>query len=94
MYREIRQGSKYASLLKKRADLQPGSAHLATRFVDFDCEPESFGSVLRAVAEQRGLKVTVMVFETAVVYAFFDPNGYLMPYLKNYPVVKKMRRGQ
>ena len=89
---EIREGSRYYDLLKKKLDLKTGNAHLATRFVDYNCESASFVNVVRAVAEQRGVKVTCATFENHVVYAFFDPNGYLMPYLKNYPVVKKMRK--
>lgn len=94
MYREITDGSKYVDLLKKRADLPPGKAHLATRFVDYDCESATFANVVRAAAEQRGLKVTIATFESAVVYAYFDGGGYVMPYLKNYPIVKKMRKEQ
>lgn len=92
MYREIKEGSKYYDLLKKKSDLPPGKAHLATRYVDFDCEPATFASVVYAVAAQRRLAVTVATFENAVVYVFFDRHGYWMPYLKNFPIVVKMRK--
>jgi len=92
MYREITNGSKYVGLLKKRSDLQPGKAHLATRFVDYDCESATFANVVRAAAEQRNLAVTISTFENHVVYVFFDPYGYWKPYLKNFPIVQKMRK--
>jgi hypothetical protein len=48
--------------------------------------------VVRAAAEQRRLAVTITTFENAVVYVFFDPYGYWKPYLKNFPIVQKMRK--
>lgn len=92
MYREITDESKYVGLLQKKSDLPPGKAHLATRFVDYSCESASFASVVYAVAAQRRLKVTCTTFENHVVYVFYDPYGYWMPHLKNFPIVKKMRR--
>jgi hypothetical protein len=84
--------SKYVYLLGWVRELKPGEAHVAFRGEHYTCQSESFRGVVYQVAKEKGLAATVSVFTSCVVFAFYQPTGYLRPNLPAYPIVKKMRR--
>lgn len=85
---------KYATLFRKNVvhELDPGIAFIATKGKDFTCEPESFGSYVRAAAALRGLSASVTVVGTHVIYAYFAADALWRPNFRNYPIVRKYRR--
>lgn len=84
---------KYAKLFRKYVvhELDIGEAFIATKGKDFTCEPESFGSYVRAAAALRGLSASVTVVGIHVIYAYFPVDALWRPNFRNYAIVRKYR---
>lgn len=89
----MKPGSKYYYLMHNVKKLKAGEAFIATRKEEFDCEPNSFTSVVYQLAATKGggWKGTVVVLGDSVVYAFYRDADYMRPNLPAYPLVRKLR---
>lgn len=74
-------------------ELADGRAWVAHRYSDYQCESKSFASAIRRLANENGKKATVMVFESCVVFAFFDADSYWKPNMPALKDVRKVRKG-
>lgn len=70
-------------------ELADGRAWVAYRGGDYQCLSTSFASTLRRLAAENGKKATIQVFDSCVVFAFFDAKSYWKP---NMPALKDVRR--
>lgn len=86
---------KYAHLVHSVRKLNPGEAYMATKGLEFDCEPESFRGVVYQLAADKGggWKGTATVIGRSVVYCFYRQTDYMRPNLPAYPLVVKLRGG-
>lgn len=73
-------------------ELPAGKAMMVTRFVDYKCDSRSFAGQVYTQARARNLKVTVTVFESFVLFAFFKANSLMKPNMPAYSQVKKVRK--
>lgn len=73
-------------------ELPDGKVWMVTRFVDYKCESRSFASQIYNEARRRGMKVTVTVFESYVLFAFFRADSLWKPNMPALPQVKKIRK--
>jgi hypothetical protein len=89
----ISQNSKYRHLVHAVRKLKAGEAYIATKGVDFTCEPHSFTAVVYGLAGAKGngWKGTVAVVGSSVVYTFYRDTDYMRPNLPAYPLVVKLR---
>lgn len=91
--------SKYRHLLGQVRKLKPGEVYVATKGVDFDCEPVSFQGVVYSLATTKGgdwraTTISVGDYPAKVAYAFYKASDYMRPNLPACPIVKKFRGGQ
>ena len=83
--------SKYA-WDKWTGDLADDKAWMVTRFLDYHCESKSFASQIYQEAARRGMKVTVQVYDSYVVFKFFASNSFWKPNMPALKTVKNLRR--
>lgn len=88
--------SKYAHLVHSVRKLKAGEAYIATQGAEFTCQPESFATVVYALAAAKGggWKGTATVIGRTVVYTFYRDQDYMRPNLPAYPLVLKLRGGR
>ena len=85
-----KRGTKYAWVDMR--ELTPGEAFQAFKGRHYTCESRSFAGQLYKMARERDWSVTVAVFPTTVIFAFYQTNSYLRPNMRAFPVVLKLRR--
>jgi hypothetical protein len=88
----MKRGGKYQWIKGQVKELEPGTAYLARREVEFLCLPGSFAQAVYRTAREKGWRATVAIGDTWVAFTFYRPDSYLRPNMPAYPIVKKMRR--
>lgn len=73
-------------------ELADGRAWVAYRFRDYQCLSASFASSLRRLAGENGKKATIQVYDSCVVFAFFDADSYWKPNMPALRDVRKIRK--
>lgn len=90
----MNRNGKYAHLLAHVAKRAPGEAYVAVRGEDFDCQPDSFRSIVYDLAKTKGAGWvgTCTVIGSRVVYTFYKRSDVMRPNLPAYALVKKYRK--
>ena len=87
-------GSKYAPMLYAVKKLKPGEVYVATKGVDFTCEPVSFQGVVYLLALSKGggwRATTITLPGGKVAYAFYKSTDYMRPHLPGCPVIRSIK---